>query len=41
MEVIILIIFFITDIILYLFLAKKYKTYNLFKISKYWMKEYF
>ena len=41
MEIIILIIFLITDVILYMYLAKKYKTYNLFKISKYWMKEYF
>ena len=41
MEIIVTILFMITDIILYFFLAKKYNTYNIFKISKYWLKEYF
>ena len=41
MEIIILALFSITDIVLYIFLAKKYKTYNVFTISKYCLKEYF
>lgn len=34
-------LFIVTDLILYFYLAKKYKTYNLFKLAKFWTKEYF
>jgi|GEM_PF-3213970 len=32
--------FITTDIILYIHIAKKYKTYNFFKITKFWINEY-
>lgn len=41
MELMLSIIFILTDVFLYIYLAKKYKTYNVIKISKFWMKEYF
>ena len=41
MEILFTILFILTDIVLYLYLAKKYKTYNPFKVANFWIKEYF
>lgn len=39
-DIIFAIFFIATDLIIYIYLARKYKTYNPFKISKFWIKEY-
>ncbi len=40
MKILLTILFILTDIILYIYLANKYKTYNPIRIAKFWMKEY-
>jgi hypothetical protein len=40
LDIIFTILFFITDFVIYIYLARKYKTYNPFQISKFWIKEY-
>ncbi len=31
--------FLLTDVLLYIYLARKYKSWNIFKVAKVWMKE--
>ncbi len=39
-NVILTVVFLLTDLVLYFYLATKYKTYNPLKIANLWIKEY-